>query len=308
MRGLTMYHDLLSNREINKTDIAWALARLVILISLFAWAFRPEVNRIFLRINRSSEMAHATIAPIAIILLLYLRKGCYCDRPMKSSSWGILLILAGLTQYALATWPFSYGYIRDIAMIPALAGIIMVACGTKATRLSVPVLLIILLAIPIGSRLYATLIIHPETYTISAAARILDTLPKVDITQTGPDIFFRHGDHRGVVALAESNRAAKLLLLFASMGIFITFSVKRSLPRLTMIAIAAFPIVLMANFIRFLLWALIEIYFRTNPTSPLPRNLSAVCSMLALYGMFAFVCAFKLNLFEEVPTEETENG
>jgi len=36
------------------------------------------------------------------------------------------LVIVGLAIYAVATWPFSYGYVRDVAMILAMVGAFVV--------------------------------------------------------------------------------------------------------------------------------------------------------------------------------------
>ncbi|MCD6392663.1 MAG: exosortase/archaeosortase family protein [Planctomycetes bacterium] len=281
-----------------------AVLRLSVLLCLFAWAFWPEVRRIFVRPARSSDMAHAMVVGFTVCALLWRRWKYFSAEATRGSAWGMVLIMGGLAIYALSTWPFSYGYVRDIAIMPVLAGVILVTCGWRVLKLSVGILLILLLAIPIGNRLYVTLIIHPETYTISAAKGILDQLPGVSITQEGVDLFFYSDAGRGVVALGESNRGAKLLLVFASIGVFVAFCRKRSPGRLVVIAAAGGPVVLFANLVQLVFWGLIAIYARPAPTSSVARNVSAVGSLLVAYGLFAIVSSFKVNLFTEVEQEQ----
>jgi len=221
--------------------------------------------------------------------------------------WGIVLLLAGLAAYAAATWPFSYAFIRYITMIPVLAGVVLVARGWQSLKLSLPLLLIVLLAIPVPSRLNARLIIRPETYTIAAVTATLDQLPAIDTQARGVDLFFSSEHSSGIVALGESNRGAKLLLAFAMIGVFVLFSRIRSIGRIITVALAAGPIVLFCNYLRLLCWGVIVIYTSIMPPGALPRNISTVCSLFAAYTLFVLVCAVRLNLFVEVEQDDIDN-
>jgi hypothetical protein len=200
--------------------------------------------------------------------------------------------------YAATTWPFDYGYARQLSTIPVLVGIVLIGWGWKILKLCMPMVLLVLLAIPIGSRMYASLIIRPETYTIAATAAVLDQLPGIDISKKGTDLLVS-GNRSAAIALGESNRGARLLLAYFAVGVFVVFSRIRPFVRLAVAAITAIPIVLFCNFLRFLCWGLVSIYASAQPASALPRNIGAVCSLFTAYGLFAMVCAARINLFVE---------
>lgn len=161
-------------------------------------------------------------------------------------------------------------------------------------------LLLVMLAIPLGPRIYARLIILPETYTIQAVAAVLGALPGVDTVVRGVDVFFKSDFGSGVVALAESNRGVRLLPAFAALGVFVAFSRIRSIRRLVIVACAAVPIILFCNFFRFFCWGVLDVYAVDSPADPLPRNASTILSLLLAYVLFACVSSAKLNLFVDV--------
>lgn len=287
-------------------EVIAGVIRLAILLVLAVWAFWHEMASMVSASYRTSEMAHALVAPLAILLLIYLRRRDLANSMTKGSTWGILLLLIGAAQYAAATWPFSYGYIRDVAVIPVLAGLVLVTCGWRVLKLSIPMLILVALSVPIGSRLWATLIIRPETYTISATAKTLDTLPGVDTSISGTDMFFSGKHGSGAIALGESNRGARLLLASVALGVFVVFSRVRSPGRVIFAAAATIPIVLACNFIRLTCWGLIVIYTGLGPPSTLPRSLSAVSSLVVAYILFALICAVKLNFFVDADEDEED--
>ena len=290
---------MLNQREATESEIAGAVARLAILSGLCVWVFWPEAVDITSRAPKYSETAHALVTPLAVLLLVYCRRTALAKNLTKGSVWGIVLLVVGLFLYAGTTWPFRYGYARNMATVPILAGAVLAACGWRTLKLSLPMLLLVLLSIPIGTRLYATLIIRPETYTTAATTTALDQLPGIDTWVEGTDLFFSSKQSSGVIGLGEFNRGARLLLAFATVGVFVTFSRIRPLWRVAASGVAAAPIVLFCNFFRLLCWGLVVIYTGVGAASALPRNVSTVCSLLLSYGLFAFVCAFRLNLFIE---------
>lgn len=294
-----------------KTDtdqIIWALVRLVVLSGFFVWLFRPELIKIVSMVSRSSESIHALVAPIAAVLIIYCRRDLFA-KSLTNGSWcGIGLMVLGIAIYAGTTWPFNYGQVRDIAMIPTLAGVILVAGGWRVLKLSLPILILLLLAIPISVRIYAALVIRPETYTIKAVAMTLEMLPGIDIVLKGVDVIFSSDKQSGVVALGESFRGVRLLMSMAMIGVFVLFSQSRSIWRILAVGVMAIPVILFCNFLRFLCWGLIVIYTPVSYASPLPRNISALCCLFAVYGLFAFISSVNLNLFIEVDEDENSDG
>ena len=276
-----------------------SVIRLTSLMLLWMWAFWPEISTIASQGLKSSEWVHVLIGPVAIFLLIFLRRQSLASRINKGSVWGVVLLLLGVGLYAGTIWPFSYDYVGKISIVIVLAGIVLATCGWGVLKTSVPMLLITFLSIPLPSRLYATLIIRPETYTITGVTAVLNKLPGVDVFTKGVDMIFSFAQDTGIVAMGESNRGMRLLLAFGIVGVFIAFSRIRSVARLAVVAIAAIPVVFFCNFFRLFIWGIVAIYTGVGPTSALPRNVSMICSVLLLYGIFVSLCAVRMNLFVE---------
>ncbi len=287
-------------------DILPYAGKTVVLLGLAIWVFWTQVSHIIRQAPRSSETAYTVLTPLAVLFLLWLRRGEISKNLTQGSYWGIFPILSGLSLLAAATWPFSYGFARDVAIIPVVAGIVWTICGWKVLKLSLPMIFLLLLAIPIGSRIYAALIIRPETYTISATAQALDALPGIETSVVGTDLIYTTGEKTGQIAVGESNRGARLLPTYLAIGIFVLFSRIRSWWRILFVAVLSIPIVLFCNFFRLFSWGVAVIYTHASPVNGLPRNLSAVSALLLCYLLFAFFSSFKLPLF--VAEEEEEEN
>ena len=121
----------------------WSLVKIAVLFSLWIWAFWPEICQIFLSAVHSSQAIHALVVPFAAVLLVYFRCPGHLLDDLNGHSVGILLIVSGIILYALTTWPFAFGYLRYIAMIPVLAGIILATSGLTGLKAMMPVLLLL---------------------------------------------------------------------------------------------------------------------------------------------------------------------
>jgi hypothetical protein len=294
-----------NKQETTAMTTAGVVVRFLVLFALCVWVFRPEFIRMTSKLFTSSEKVHVPVIAIAILLLIYFRRGALLEGLTKGSAWGILLLFFGFLQFAGATWPFTYGYICDLAMLPVLAGVILIAGGWRSLKLSFPMLLLVLLAIPIGSRLYASLILRPETYTIGGTSVILQQLFGIDTWINGTDLFFSLKSRTGVIALGQSHRGVRLILAFATIGVFVTFSQIRSLGRVAMVAVMGLAVLFLCNFLRFFCWALVVIYGGFGPESGLPRIISSVFSLVVCYGLFLFLSSFSVNPFVE---DEDDNN
>lgn len=276
-----------------------SISRFAILLALCLWCFRDQLAYMVRSVGNSSETAHAMIMPLVLALLVYLRRDHLTRGLGAGSVWGIVLVVFGLVLHALAYWPFPYGYAHYVAIVPVVAGVVLLCCGRRVLRLSLPMILLLWLSFPIGSRIHASLVMRPNTYTLSAAAKTLDLLPGVDASADGGDLVFTAHEKPGVVGLGEANRGARLMFAYAAIGLFVAFSRVRPVGRLIVLMVLGLPLVLFCNFIRFLLWALVTVYGGFGPVSSLPRDASTVLSLLFAYGLFAFLCGIRIDLFVE---------
>ena len=290
--------------EITNIEFAGTLIALVVLLGLCVWMYWATIIKVISSGLRHSETAHSLITPFAILLLMYIRRGALIENVSKGSLWGVALLCLGLLVYACANWPFTFGYAQDVSMVIVLAGVVLVTCGWKVLKLSVPLLLLVLVAIPFGAGLYTRLIIRPETYTIGASAVILGKLPGVDILVKGTDVFYSTAQATGVIGLGESYRGVRLLQPFVALGIFVAFARIRSVLRLVFVVIFGIAVLFFCNLFRLICLSLVVIYGEVGPTSLLPRAVAAVCSILVFYGLFAFLCSSKVNLFVEIEEED----
>ena len=138
-----------------------ALLQLGVLIVASALVLREEAAGIFVEGWRDPEMAHLLVAPILIGLLIFLRRDRLREALSSGSSLGIVLMLVGILVWFVSGWPYNFLQPRRLSFAIMVAGAIVTTCGWRVLRLSLPMLVILMLAIPIGMRFLAAIIVRP---------------------------------------------------------------------------------------------------------------------------------------------------
>jgi hypothetical protein len=278
--------------------LAGAVAKVIVLLALCGWAFWPVVCGIVRRAVRHSDWAHTLVLPIVLLALLVCRRRRLAACITRGSVWGLWAIVTGLMFYALCSrWPLNFGYAGDVAIVPVLGGIVLATCGWRVLKHCLPLLLVVLLSIPLGQRMYAGLIIRPETATLSAARLTLSALPGVDVRLEGQDLIYDRGERSGAIALGQPNRGASLLFVYAVVGAFVVFSRFRPAWHLIVLGVIAGPIVLLCNWLRVFVWGVVSIYAGSDAISALPRTVAVTSSLAAVYAAFGLACGLLSALF-----------
>ncbi|MHC4210991.1 MAG: archaeosortase/exosortase family protein [Planctomycetota bacterium] len=273
----------LSSRNLRVAGI-----QLAVLIGLCLVAFRSELYALR-AVYDDPDSAHGLAAPVIILVLLISRRRALAEQLSGGSIWGVVLLVCSVGAFSLATWPFNYGYPRRAAIVPAIAGAILAVGGWRVLKLCLPMLLILLIALPTGVRHYAVLIIKPETYTLGAVRATLDMLPGVFVELEGLDLSYFGARGSGTIALGEHHRGAGLLLAYLTLCVFVAFARIRPWWQVVTLGAVAPLIVLLCNYVRLLTWGLVTIYGGAGPLSPVPRLVSSTVGLLLAYALFVLV-------------------
>jgi hypothetical protein len=254
-----------------------------VLLALGVILFLPVLRLMYGTARWNPEAAHALAAPVLLLLLVYFRRDWIAAGLRRGSIWGVVLLLLAIGIYFLAKWPFNYALVRRTAIAPAAAGIVLAVGGWRVLWRCLPMFLLLLIALPTGTRYYAALVVRPETLTLQAVRATLDLLPGVMVDLTGLDLTYTQGSTKGSIALGVSYRGASLLPSYLSIAVFITFIRIRPWWQVVMMAVASVPLILFCNYARLLVWGLVTIYGDFGPLSTTPRVLATVLSIVLAY-------------------------
>lgn len=297
--------------ERTSSDARRALLRGLVLLALAVGVFRRDLLYFATTATTVVDWTHALVFPLAAVVLFIRRRHLIAAELSGGSVWGLLLILFGLAMYTATTWPITVGYARDLQIVTVLGGIVLAVGGWRVLKRCIPMLLLLMLSVPIGQSMYATLSIKPETLTLSAARVVLDLLPSVSVQLVGPDLIYTRGGEIGGIAMGVPHRGASLLLAYVGIGVFVAFMRVRPFGHVLLLALAAGPIALLCNLLRLVILGIATIYTGASPLSYMPRNVGAAASLVIAYVMF-LCAAGVLNLLsggaEEDDLEEAIDG
>jgi exosortase/archaeosortase family protein len=263
-----------------------ALIQVLVLVALALAVFWSQLGNMASHVVTDFEAVHALALPV-LILLVFLQRRRLLAESVTGNTWaGMAIVLGGLFMLAAAIWPFNYGYARWLALIPVIAGLIVVAAGWRGLWRSIPFLALLLVAIPVPARIYAFLIIRAETLTMETVAMLLDFLPGVLIHLDGQDFSYTRNGVEGTFALGEPHRGATIIMAYLMIGVFVTFMRVRPLWQIVALALASAPILIICNGVRLTIWGAFAIFSGSHPLSQAPRLLATVAALILAYVLF----------------------
>lgn len=290
----------------HRTEARTAWIQLLILLGLCVVAFWPELDGMIRATLRDLEAAHSLAVPVIVLIMFLGRRRALAmslSEGSKGSAWGVVALVAVLGIYAITNWPFDYETVQRVMLVLAMASVVLAVGGWRVLKLAGPILLILLIAIPTGSRYYAFVIIKPETITLEAVSGALNLLPGVTVTLQGSDLLYYADGGTGSIALGEPHRGASLLLSYLTIGVFVTFVRIRPLWQVAVMSVAAAPVVLICNFARVVCWGVVAIYADSDPLSPVPRIVSIILSLVLAYGLSTLL----LGIMSRLLTDAADN-
>lgn len=251
----------------------------VLLVLLCAIAFRDTVRAMIETAVATPEQAHALGAIVLAMIVVVRRRRELAMAAGGGSSWGAVIVALALVMFVFASWPFNYAIPRRLAVVPALAGCVLVAGGWRFLRLCIAPLLLVTLSVPVGARFYSAIIVKPEEITIPAVRSALELVPGVVVDLDGLDLLFERGGEAGVIALGHSYRGASLMLASAVIVVFVTALRRRPWWQGIAMTVLAGPIIAAGNFLRLFTWGLVTLATDAPPTTLAPRVAGTVASI-----------------------------
>jgi hypothetical protein len=266
----------------------WVLAQTIILVALTCWAFREETAKTYQQVTSMVQSSYVLAVPGLIALLVYSRREHLKAAMRRGSVWGVIVLLLAIAAYAVTTWPFYFGYARKLTFAIALTGIVLAVGGWRVLWRSMPMLLLVFLAMPLGWFTYATLINKPERMMVRGSAMVLRMLPDTRVEVEHHDLHYTHGDTEGTIGLGEFHFGFAAPVAFLSAILFAIFVRVRPLWQVIVLLALAVPLVALGNFLRLVAHGLLTIYSSAPPTSGFPRDVSTVIALVLTYAAICF--------------------
>ena len=210
---------------------------------VFGWVFWPSITGMASRWT-DAEYSHGYLVPLFSLYLLWRRREMLGTEPLNPSWWGLAVLAGGLVLRAAGIYIY-FDWLATAALLPCLAGVVMLFGGTNALRWSWPAIAFLAFMIPLPFRVETALALPLQRMATTASTFVLQTLGFMAFSE---GIVIRMGEVR--IGVVEACSGLSMLLIFAALATAIVLVVHR--PRLdkAIILLSAIPVALAANILR----------------------------------------------------------
>jgi exosortase len=226
-----------------------------VLLALLLLVFTPSVMTLWDRWLHDSRYNHGYLVPLFSLYLLYRKKDALLACPV-GSAWGLALILIGLAIRAVGVLIYL-DWLDTIALLPCLAGLLVLWGGRPALALSWPALAFLVFMIPLPFRIETALSLPLQRLATAASTRGLRVLGYPAFAEGN---IIRMGD-APPVNVAEACSGLSMLMIFFALCTAVAMLMRRPLWERLLVVLAAVPIALVSNFLRIVLTAVLYYHF-----------------------------------------------
>lgn len=277
----------------NKQIIQFFL--LALLIASFIFAYFPVWKRLVLTWYSSDEYSHGFFIVPLCCYIIWRKKKVLADIPVRSSSWGLALIIFSLLLYLLAHFA-KIMTVTSFSMVLLIAGVSIYFYGFLMFRNLLFPLFLLLFMIPIPLQIYSSLTVPLQLFVSKVSVGILN-LCDLPIFREG-NVIQLPGQTLQIVEACSGLRSVITLLLLGAILGYLT--IKSNFLR-TLLFFSGIPIAILVNVVRVLLLILTFYYFNYDLTTGTVHTVfGLVIFMLAL--IFIFVVKGVLSIWDRSAT------
>jgi exosortase len=264
-------------QAIGRQPFAAVLA--IALAVCLTWVFWPTFCYLAEQWHLEAQYSHGYLVPFFALFLCWSRRDKYDAARRRTTWWGLAVLAAGLALRLGGTY-VSFEWLRATALLPCLAGLILLVGGREALRWTWPGVVFLLFMIPLPYQISEALSEPLQRLGTRASTYFLQTLGFAAYHE-GNVIFL----DQVRVNIIKSCSGLSMLMIFIALSTAVVLVIPRSgLEKLLMLA-SAVPIALVANLVRI---TVTVIMFRTvgkELASLFFHNLAGWMMMFLALGM-----------------------
>ncbi len=272
--------------------IGGVVAIVAVLALVYAHAFR-----ILVRIWEQPDYSHGYLVPAFAAFLLWIRRDMIPRRELSGSWWGVTLIFLSALLY-LTAGILGFNLIIAFAVIPCVAGIVLLLGGWPLMRWSWPAIFFLVFMIPLPVALETMARIPLQRIGAIASTYILQTLGLPAVAEGN---VIQLSDYP--IGVAEACSGLRMLMTSAALTFGLAFVLQRPLWERLVILVSAVPIALITNIMRITVTGLCFEYFGQEVAEKVFHDLAGLLMMPIAVGLLWLEIAILSRL-----TIEPEQG
>jgi exosortase len=247
MHPLNRSFDALRSSKLSRATIVLTL---LVATGIF-WVFWSALGTMAVRWSHDPRYSHGFLVPVFAMVLLWLRRTMLV--PSSPSWWGVALIAVGALLKLAGAYVFLEWF-EDAALIPMLAGLLVLIGGWPWLRWSWPALVFLIFMVPLPYRVERALGGPLQMLATLSSTFFLQTIGLPAVSEGN----IIHIDQASI-GVVEACNGLGMLVMFAAFATATVFVVRRPLADKVVILLSAVPIAVAANVLRITITGLLEV-------------------------------------------------
>ncbi len=214
---------------------------------------------------------------------------------------GLVLAVGALLLYQASLSVITFGYMRPLAMLLCLLGVIIFLCGLPALRHLWLPWLYLFFAIPLPKGVYFRLTDPLRRLAAKVSSSLLGVVPGLTIQRRGSIIEYLYQGTYGSIGVADACSGMRSTMTLCALGVAVTFMSGRAWwQRLIMIA-ACVPIAVFCNVIRVTITCALYIFVDPKYAGGTYHMTLGLIMLMIAFGIFSALGWVLSNLVIEEP-------
>jgi len=284
--------------------------RIVLLFSLFVLLFRHELHRMVVQWRTDPSWSHGFLIPLFSLYFIHQRRERILSTHYRpQAAGGVLLVFAIAGYFYNVVSPSGYAYLRSLAMLVALVGVVWLQGGGRLLRWTWLPILYLLFAIPLPRRTYVALTLPLRRLAASVAAALLDVCPGVETSVQGVviDIVYQGQRLEPALNVAEACSGMRLLMAFLALGVAMAYLYERPLVQRMGLLLATLPIAILCNIVRVTVTGFLYVFVHPRFTQGIYHDVLGFAMLPLAFAIHGSVLWFMNSLFESADLDD-EHG
>lgn len=262
---------------------------LAVLVTLFYWLFSDHLVRLY-EFWKTPDWSHGFVIPLFSLYVIHTRRRELSEGRHEGSLWGVPVLILSVAGYI---WCIAnrIGYPQTLAMVPAIAGLILLMRGWRTLRLLLFPLGMLVLAMPPPMRRYLAMTQPLQQLVARISAFVLNAFPGVDeVSRQGFHIsyYMTNGRHNAF-AVANACSGMRSLMAFIFLGLAIAYFAPRPTWQRIVLVALVLPVAVFCNFVRVVVTGAFQMYGHEELASGTAHSLLG-------FGLFGLGLAIFMGL------------
>ena len=224
---------------------------MALLVAALVWVCWPGLSAMVQKWSEDPRYSHGFLVPAFAAFLLWYRRDRLAGVRWEPSGWGLAMLAAG-GAVLLAGTVYYIDWVRDVALLPLVAGIVLLAGGLPALRWAWPSVVFLFFMIPLPYGLERGLGYPLQRIATKASTYTLELLGEAPVAEG--NVIHLPGDVPPV-GVAEACNGLGMLMMFFAYATAAALVVRRPLLDRLAIMLGAVPIAIGANVLRIVVTA-----------------------------------------------------